>query len=331
MQGWRRRRLNASLNRPQSHTRVAARFGARNSRWPAVKDPYEVLGVARSAEDAEIKKVYRRLARKHHPDVNPGDKDAEARFKEISAAYDLLSDPEKRKRFDAGEIDASGAERPQQTYYRDFADGNDAERYANGSGFADFGDANDLFAELLGRRQRRRGADLQAQLSVDFLDAINGATRQLSMPDGSTVSLTIPAGVENGQVLRLKGKGGAAPGEGPAGDLLVQVSIRPHRFFQRDGDQVRIDLPVTLKEAVLGGKVRTPTPSGAVMLTVPKGSSSGAILRLKGKGVNRPGLPGDLLVTLKIVLPKGPDPELEAFVAQWSPEGEEDVRKEYAP
>jgi DnaJ-class molecular chaperone len=296
-----------------------------------LKDPYETLGVARTAPDDEIRKVYRRLARKHHPDVNPGDKDAEARFKEISAAYDLLSDPDKRRRFDAGEIDASGAERPQQKYYRDFAAGEGGGRYANGSGFADFADTDELFAELLGRRRRSRGADLQVQLAVDLIDTIIGASRQLPMPDGSTISLTIPPGVEDGQVLRLKGRGAAAPAEGPPGDLLAHISIRPHRFFQREGDDVRIELPVTLKEAGLGAKVRTPTPSGAVMLTVPKGSSSGTVLRLKGKGVARPGSPGDLLVTLKIVLPRQPDAELETFLGNWSPKGEEDVRKEYAP
>jgi DnaJ-class molecular chaperone len=298
---------------------------------PALKDPYEILGVARTAPDEEIRKVYRRLARKHHPDVNPGDKEAEARFKEISAAYDLLSDAEKRRRFDAGEIDASGAERPQQKYYRDFATGEGADRYANGSGFADFANTDELFAELLGRRRQSRGMDLHAQLAVDLIDAITGASRQLPMPDGSAISLTIPPGIEDGQILRLKGKGAAAPGNSPPGDLLVRISIRPHRFFQREGEDVRIELPVTLKEAVLGAKVRTPTPFGAVMLTVPKGSSSGTVLRLKGKGVARPGAPGDLLVTLKIVLPKETDAELEAFLGKWSPKDEEDVRKEYAP
>mgnify|MGYP001157875034 FL=1 len=297
-----------------------------------MKDPYEALGVARTAPNEEIKKVYRRLARKHHPDVNPGDKEAEAKFKEISAAYDFLSDPEKRRRFDAGEIDASGAERPQQKYYRDFAAEDGDGRYASGSGFADFADTDELFAELLGRRRRSaRGADLQAQLAVDLLEAITGASRQLPLPDGSTINLTIPPGVEDGQVLRLKGKGAAAPGEGSPGDLMAVISIRPHRFFRREGNDVRIDLPITLKEAVLGAKVKAPTPSGVVVLTVPKGSTSGTVLRLKGKGVALPKSPGDLLVTLKVALPKEPDAELEAFLATWSPKGEEDVRKEFAP
>lgn len=292
-------------------------------------DPYEILGVAKSATDDEIRKAYRRLARKHHPDVNPGSKDAEARFKEISGAYDLLSDPEKRRRFDAGEIDASGAERPQQRYYRDFAAGENGRHYGAGSGYAEFADTDELLAELLGRGRRTRGTDLQVQLGLDMLDSISGVARQLALPDGSTISLTIPAGVEDGQVLRLKGKGTAAPSEGPPGDLLVQIAIRPHRFFRREGDDVLLELPVTLKEAVLGAKVRVPVPSGAVMLSVPKGSNTGAVLRLKGKGVARLGAPGDVLVTLKVVLPKEPDPALESFLNGWTPQNSESVRKEY--
>lgn len=292
-------------------------------------DPYETLGVAKSATDDEIRKAYRRLARKHHPDVNPGSKDAEAKFKEISAAYDLLSDPEKRRRFDAGEIDASGAERPQQRYYRDFAAGAGGRRYGAGSGYADFADTDDLLAELLGRGCRARGADLQVQLGLDMHDSISGAIRQLALPNGSTISLSIPAGVEDGQVLRLKGKGAAALAEGPPGDLLVQIAIRPHRFFRREGDDVLLELPVTLKEAVLGARIRVPVPSGVVMLSVPKGSNTGAVLRLKGKGVARPGAPGDLLVTLKVVLPKEPDSALESFLEGWTPQNAENVRKEY--
>jgi DnaJ-class molecular chaperone len=292
-------------------------------------DPYEILGVAKSSTDDEIRKAYRRLARKHHPDVNPGSKDAEAKFKEIAGAYDLLSDPEKRRRFDAGEIDASGTERPQQRYYRDFAAGESGRRYGAGSGYADFADTDELLAELLGRGRRTRGADLQVQLGLDMLDSISGVTRQLALPDGSTISLTIPAGVEDGEVLRLKGKGAAAPSEGPPGDLLVQIAIRPHRFFRREGDDVLLELPVTLKEAVLGAKVRVPVPSGAVMLSVPKASNTGAVLRLKGKGVARLGAPGDLLVTLKVVLPKEPDPALESLLEGWTPQNSENVRKEY--
>lgn len=292
-------------------------------------DPYEILGVAKSSTDDEIRKAYRRLARKHHPDVNPGSKDAEAKFKEIAGAYDLLSDPEKRRRFDAGEIDASGAERPRQRYYRDFAAGESGRRYGAGSGYADFADTDELLAELLGRGRRTRGADLQVQLGLDMLDSISGVTRQLALPDGSTISLTIPAGVEDGEVLRLKGKGAAAPSEGPPGDLLVQIAIRPHRFFRREGDDVLLELPVTLKEAVLGAKVRVPVPSGAVMLSVPKASNTGAVLRLKGKGVARLGAPGDLLVTLKVVLPKEPDPALESLLEGWTPQNSENVRKEY--
>jgi DnaJ-class molecular chaperone len=282
-----------------------------------VKDPYEVLGVARTATQDDIRKAYRRHAKKLHPDINPGDKAGEARFKEISAAYELLSDAEKRRRFDAGEIDASGQEKPQQRYYRDFAGAGGA--YDSDAGFADFGGADDLFAELLNRRRRVRGADLHFRLAVDFLDAVNGASRQVTLPDGGSLNVTIPAGIDDGQVLRLRGKGAKAPGEGEPGDALIEIAVGRHRFFTREGDDIHLELPITLKEAVLGDRIRTPTPSGDVMLSVPKGASSGRVLRLKGKGVQRAGRHGDQLVKLKIVLPERPDPELEAFVSSWTP------------
>jgi DnaJ-class molecular chaperone len=282
-----------------------------------VKDPYEVLGVERTATADEIRKAYRKLAKKLHPDINPGDKAGEAQFKEISAAYEILSDEDKRRRYDAGEIDASGQEKPQQRYYRDFAGSGNGAAYESDAGFADFG-AEDLFAEFFNRRRRVRGADLHFRLAVEFLDAVTGATQQITLPDGSSLSVTIPPGIEDGQTLRLRGKGDKSPGEGEPGDALIQISVRPHRFFTREGDDVHLELPVTLKEAVLGAKVRTPTPSGPVMLTVPKNASSGQTLRLKGKGVQRSGRAGDQLVRLKIVLPEQPDPELDAFVSSWS-------------
>jgi DnaJ-class molecular chaperone len=285
-----------------------------------VTDPYEVLGVARTATADEIRKAYRRLAKKLHPDINPGDKAGEARFKEISAAYELLSDEDKRRRYDAGEIDAAGQEKPQQRYYRDFAGGGGA--YDSDAGFA----ADDLFAELLNRRRRVRGADLHFRLAVDFLDAVNGAARQITLPDGGALSVAIPAGIDDGQVLRLRGKGARPPGEGEPGDALIEIAIDRHRFFTREGDDIHLDLPITLKEAVLGAKVRTPTPSGAVMLSVPKNTSSGRILRLKGKGVQRAGRHGDQLVKLKIMLPEQPDPELEAFASSWAPSPDYDPR-----
>lgn len=295
-----------------------------------MKDPYGVLGVPKNASADEIRKAYRKLAKTLHPDLNPGNKDAETRFKEASAAYDLLSDSEKRRRFDAGEIDASGAERPRQPYYRDFAGAGD-ERYYSSSGFADFGDADDILQELFARGgARRRGGDLHFRLRVDFLAAVNGANERVTLPDGRVVDVVIPAGIEDGQILRLKGKGEPAPAPGEAGDALIEIMVAPHPLFTRRGDDILIDLPITLSEAVLGAKVRIPTPSGAVMLSVPKTSNAGAVLRLKGKGVRRPsGGAGDALVMLKVVLPRVAEPELEAFAASWGGK-DYDPRKDWS-
>jgi DnaJ-class molecular chaperone len=288
-------------------------------------DPYQTLGVEKDASQAEIQKAYRRLAKKLHPDLNPGDKGAEEKFKDVSAAYDLLGDTEKRARFDRGEIDESGVERPQQRYYRDFADGA-SHQYSSDAGFADFGEADDLFSELFSRQRaggrdtfRMRGQDVQYRLTLDFLDVINGGKRQLTLPDGSVLDVTIPPGTRDGQILRLRGKGRPGIGGGPPGDALVEIEVRPHPLFTRKGDDIYVDLPISLSEAVLGGKVQVPTPSGSVTMTIPKGANTGRVLRLKGKGVPRPdGTRGDEYVTLKVMLPEKPDPELERFVAQWS-------------
>lgn len=291
-----------------------------------MRDPYEILGVAKTATPDEIRSTYRKLAKKLHPDLNPGDKKAEDKFKEVTGAYDLLSDAEKRRRFDAGEIDASGTERPQQRYYKEYADaaGSAGPRYQNTSGFADFAQEDDFLAELLRRREqqarRAPGADRLYQLTVDFLDAVNGATRRITLPDGSSLDVTIPAGIQDGQTIRLRGKGAPSRGEGPAGDALVEISIKPHKFFTREGDDILLELPITISEAVLGGKVKAPTTTGAVMVTVPKGASTGSTLRLKGKGVKRrDGSHGDELIKLKVVTPSQPDAELEAFLSKWTP------------
>jgi DnaJ-class molecular chaperone len=286
-----------------------------------MQDPYEILGVARAATPDEIRKAYHRLAKKLHPDLNPGDKTAENRFKEVAGAYDLLSDTEKRRRFDGGEIDAAGAETPPQKYYRDYAGrGADDDPYESRSGYADFADTDEILARMFRQQARRaRGADLHYSLAVDFLDAIEGATRRIDLPGGGSLDVTIPPGIQQGQSLRLRGKGAPSPGEGETGDALVEVSIHPHPFFTRHGDNIHLDLPVTFSEAVLGGEIRTPTPTGPVVLRAPKGSNSGTVLRLKGKGVPKPGGRGDLLVKLKIMAPTEPDPALEAFLAAWTP------------
>ena len=298
-----------------------------------MKDPYETLGVAKTASADDIRKAYRKLAKKLHPDLNPGDKRAEDEFKEVSAANDLLSDPEKRRRYDAGEIDASGAEKapPHARYYRDYA-GGAGHPYESQSGFADFAESDDLIAELLRRSaeqaRRRPGADLHYELQVDFLDAVNGATKTITLPGGGTLQVTIPPGVEDGQILRLRGKGAPSPGEGEPGDALVQIVVKPHRTFTREGDDIHVELPITVKEAALGGEVRAPTTTGSVMLKIPKRSNTGDVLRLRGKGVKKRDGAGDELVKLKVMMPTEPDPELEAFLAGWKPSPTYDPRKE---
>ncbi len=298
-----------------------------------MKDPYEILGVARTAVPDDIRQAYRRLAKKLHPDLNPGSKESEEHFKEVSGAYALLSDPEKRRRFDDGEIDASGSERARRRFYKDFtAEAAPGHPYENRSGFADFVEADDLFAELLRRQteeaRRAPGPDLHYRLSIEFLDAINGATKRLTLSEGGTLDVAIPSGIQEGQILRLRGKGAPSMGEGATGDALVEISINPHRYFARHGDDIHIDLPVTLTEAVLGARVRVPTPTGAVILTVPKGSNTGAVLRLKGKGAPRHGGHGDELVKLKVMLPTDPNPELEAFLSSWAPGTRYDPRRD---
>jgi DnaJ-class molecular chaperone len=298
-----------------------------------MNDPYEVLGLAKTAAPEEIRKAYRQLAKKLHPDLNPGDKHAEERFKEVSAANDLLSDPDKRRQYDAGEIDASGAEKapPHGRYYREYA-GGAGHPYESAEGYADFAEGNDFFAELLrrSREQARRApdADLYYELNVPFLDAVNGAVRTIALPHGGTLDVTIPAGVEDGQTLRLKGKGAPAPGEGPPGDALVKIVVGPHAFFTREGDDIHVELPITVKEAALGGEVRAPTAMGSVMLRIPKHSSTGDTLRLKGKGVKGRGGAGDEFVRLKVVMPKEPDAELDSFLAGWTPPSSYDPRRE---
>lgn len=288
-------------------------------------DPYQILGVAKTASQDDIRKAYRKLAKELHPDLRPGDKSAEERFKKVSAAYAVIGDADQRARFDRGEIDASGAEKPpEQEFYRQYAGGDQGRRYQSSAGFEDMGDMGDVFADLFGRRGAggprgpAQGADVLYQLEVDFLDAVNGGKRRLNLPDGTTIDLNIPAGTEDGSVLRLKGKGRPGREGGPAGDAMVEIAVKPHPVFKREGRDVVVELPITIDEAVLGGKVEVPTVSGRVNVNVPKGSSSGDTLRLKGKGLHGKGGPdGDQRVVLKIVAPPTVDDALQKFMSEW--------------
>ena len=290
------------------------------------EDLYSVLGVAKTASAADITKAYRKLAKKLHPDLNPGDKAAEEKFKKITAAYGIVGDEEKRKRYDAGEIDASGQETPQQRYYREYAGGAEGARYRSSAGFEDIGGFSDLFGDLFGerggaraggRRFSMRGQDAQYRLEVDFLDAVNGTKTRITLPEGGTLDVTIPPGVTDGQVLRLKGKGGPGLGEGEPGDALIEIGVKPHPVFKREGEDIVVELPITFDEAVLGGKVEVPTIGGRVSVTVPPGANTGQTLRLKGRGIKRAGKAGDQLVKLSVMMPERVDDELKGFAETW--------------
>lgn len=287
-----------------------------------MRDPYTILGVAKSSSQDDIKKAYRKLAKDLHPDRHPGDARAAERFKEVSAAYNLLGDAAQRARYDRGEIGADGQEKAPHGFYRGGAgggrqSGEDFSGFGGGKGFDDiFGD---MFTNFRAGRQAAKGRDRKYSLTVDFLEAARGGSRRITLPDGRKLDVRIPAGVEEGQQIRLKGQGEAGSGNGPAGDALIEVSIKPHPLYERRGNDIHIELPISLAEAVLGAKVKAPTIHGDVTVSVPEGSSSGRTLRLKGKGISerRGQTAGDQLVRLKIVLPDGPDPELQDFVKRW--------------
>ncbi|MBO9709142.1 MAG: J domain-containing protein [Caulobacter sp.] len=317
------------------------------------RDPYLELGVSRTASADEIRKAFRKLAKQFHPDTNPGDKKAEERFKQVSAAFDIVGDAEKRKKFDAGEIDADGRET-----MRGF--GGAGGNPFGGGGFGRGGfsrgggggegpdiDLNDLFGDILGRARggggagggfggfggggggggggfSPKGADVRARLDIDLEEAIKGGKKRVAFSDGRTIDVTIPAGAQEGQTLRLKGQG--SPGRGGPGDAMIELAIKPHPIYRRENDTLVMDLPVSVPDAVLGGKVEAPTPDGPVTLTVPKGSNSGAKLRLKGRGLaDGKGKRGDLFARLIVTLPDAPDAELEKFAETWR------EKRPYAP
>jgi len=291
------------------------------------EDLYDILGVSRRATDEEIRSAFRKLAKASHPDVNPGNSGAAERFKKITAANDILSDPEKRRQYDAGEIDAKGD--PRRPFWGHTGAGAgrrgaQAARGAAGGGFEDFS-FSDIFSDVFGgsggRRESygfaARGQDLRYSLEVDFLEAVLGAKKRVTLPDGGVLDLAVPEGVTDGQVLRLKGKGTLGSHGQEPGDALIEIKVRPHADYRREDNDILLELPITIDEAVLGGRVEVPTPSGRVQLTLPKGTSSGKTFRLKGKGVRTKSGVGDQLVTVKIVLPHEVDESLSYFFSEW--------------
>ena len=308
-----------------------------------MRNPYDVLGVKKGASAAEIKSAFRKLAKKHHPDANKDDPKAAARFAEVNAANEILGDEEKRKQFDRGEIDAEGKPRfqgfPGGGGPRGRAGPGGFESYTFRSGGAGGGPGGGAFEDILnsmfggGTRGARPGAgggaqfefdtggigldlDVNVAMSISLEESVKGGEKRVRLPTGKELNVKIPAGVTEGQQIRLRGQGESAQGH-PPGDLLITINIAPHPFFKVEGADLRIDLPVTLYEAVLGGKVRVPTLGNAVELSIPKNTSSGRTFRLKGKGLPKTGGTGDLFVTVRIMLPDGNDAELEALMEKW--------------
>src|ERR1700738_1737606 len=312
-----------------------------------MRDPYEVLGVPRGASAAAIKSAYRKLAKKHHPDANKNDPKSAARFSEINSANEIIGDEDKRKQFDRGEIDAEGKPRFQGFPGGGFPGGDPRTRGGQGgftsqtfrsggagpggSGGGGFEDIlNSMFGGAAARGARPGSGntfefdaggialdlDLSVAMTVSLGEAVQGVEKRVRLPTGKELNVKIPAGVTAGQQIRLKGQGETAQGHRP-GDLLITVSIAPHPFFKVDGSDLRVDLPITLYEAVLGGKVRVPTLGSAVELSIPKNTSSGRTFRLKGKGLPKAAGAGDLFVTTRIILPDGNDAELEALMQKW--------------
>jgi DnaJ-class molecular chaperone len=323
-----------------------------------MRDPYEILGVSKSASEAEVKSAYRKLAKKLHPDANKHDPKAATRFAELNAAYEIVGDDEKRKAFDRGEIDAEGKPRfrgfegfgahpgagagargPGGAHFESFSFGPDGfQRSGTGGGFGGGGGFEDLLRGMFGGGAQRgagargfgggqqfepedfggpvTGQDLHATLTIGLAEAAKGSKKRVSLPTGKEIEVKIPAGITDGQQIRLKGQGWPSA-NGKPGDALITVNVAPHPLFKPEGSDLRLDLPITLDEAVLGGKVRVPTLEGAVELAIPANTNSGRTFRLKGKGLKSKGGHGDLLATVRIVLPAGADDDLAALMKQW--------------
>ena len=300
-----------------------------------MNNPYEILGVKGDASADQIKRAYRKLAKELHPDVNPGDKIVEQRFKEVTAAYELVSDKEKRAKFDRGEIDATGAPRYENAFHRAHTQAGDFSFNFGGAGGPN---VEDLLSGLFGRGRQRAGArtarikgqDVRYTVRVDFISAAKGVKRRIQLYDGKNIDVTIPPGTTDGQALRLKRQGMTGMGGGAAGDAIVEVKVDTHPYFEMHGKNVELEVPVTLSEAVLGGKIKVPTIHGAVTLTVPAGANTGARLRLRGKGIpaeRKTAKAGDQFVTLKVMLPEDEDEKLVEFVREWSKGDKSDPRK----
>jgi len=324
-----------------------------------MRDPYVVLGVQKSARPDEIKKAFRRLAKKLHPDANKKDPKTAGKFAEINAAYELLGDEKKRKAYDAGEIDADGKPRFHgftgaggnpfggDSQFETFTWGPEGLRRSGGrTGAVGFGRFEDILSEMMGGFRRGgaqpgfeqrfdaadvgpapHGRDISAAVTITLAEAARGASKRVRLPTGKDVEVKIPAGLTDGQQIRLKGQGLALPG-GPPGDVLISVGIAPHPYFKPDGSNLRLDLPITLYEAVLGAKVRVPTLDGAIELAIPPGTGAGRTFRLKGKGMPSKGAPGDLLITARIVLPESQDQDLENLMRSWRERKPYDPRKD---
>lgn len=298
------------------------------------QDPYHVLGVARGASADEIRKAYRRLAKQYHPDRNPGNAAAEERFKQVARAFDIVGDDAKRGRFERGEIDAEGNERQRGPFSGGGWDGRARPRGpAPAEGGPSAEDISDMFADFFGQRtggpgraapRPQKGADIRYRLAVEFVDAARGGSRRVRLPDGRSVEVAIPEGLRDGQTLRLRGQGQPGVAGGPPGDVLVEMTVKPHAVFQLQGDVLLLDVPVTLKEAVLGARVEIPTLRGTLAIRLPPNTSSGTAFRLREKGIKDPrtGGYGDLIARTRIVLPREPDAALAAFVEAW--QGDDD-------
>jgi DnaJ-class molecular chaperone len=329
-----------------------------------MRDPYDVLGVQRGANAGNIKSAFRKLAKKHHPDANKDDPKAAARFAELNSAYEILGDEKKRKAFDAGEIDAEGKPKFHgfegahpggfggQGGFETFTwgpQGGARRRSAGGpqgGGFSGFGGIDDILKDMFSGAARGRaggggvhfetedfappprGQDISVPLTVSLSDLTGNATRRVRLPTGKEIDVKIPAGVTDGQTIRLKGQGMMGPGD-VAGDALITISVAKHPYFERDGQNLKLDLPVTLYEAVLGGKVRVPTLDGAVELAIPANTSGGRTFRLRGKGLPGKDGAGDLMATLRIVLPDRPDPKLDELMREWGEDQPYDPRKDF--